>query len=50
MTLNSLRSVLYAAARILGDLNAILKGRILQRLERRAVYRMTSRIIRKLLP
>ena len=50
MTLNSLRSLLYTAARTLGDINAILKGRFLQRLQNRAVYRLTNRLIRKLLP
>jgi len=48
MTIGRLRSWLYTTARLLGDLNAILRGRVMQRLERRAVGKLSGRLIGKL--
>ena len=48
MTIGRLRSLLYATARFLGDLNAVLRGRIMQRLGRRAVGKLSGRLIGKL--
>lgn len=52
MTLNSIRSVLYLVARVMGDAQAIRKAvrtssakPVVQRLERRLLGRLTSRII-----
>ena len=42
-----LRGVLYMLARFLGDLNAILTGRVGRRVKRRTVGRFTSKLIRK---
>ncbi len=39
-----MRSTLYRAARLLGDFNAVRRGRVPQRLARRFVYRRTSRL------
>jgi hypothetical protein len=46
--MNSLRSFLYAFARLLGDLNAVRKGTVGKRIARRAVGRMAGRGIGKL--
>ena len=45
MSIGSLRTVLYAIARILGDINAVKRGRIGQRIGRRIVGRITGRLI-----
>lgn len=52
MTLNSIRSILYGVARILGDAQAARKAvqtrsvkPIVQRLERRVLGKLTSRLI-----
>lgn len=42
------RSFLYWLARVLGDINAARKGRIGQRMARRAAGKMTGRLFRKL--
>jgi hypothetical protein len=48
MSINKIRTVLYTAARLLGDLNAILKGKIGQRIARRAAGRVTGRMLGRL--
>jgi len=45
----SLRSQLYRAARVLGDVEAAKKGRYPQRVARKAVYRNTNQATRKML-
>lgn len=48
MSLNKVRSLLYRLARLLGDVNAVEKGRVGPRIERRIVGRMFGRILGKL--
>jgi len=43
------RSRLYRAARLLGDVEAVKKGRYPQRVVRKAVYRKTNRSTRRFL-
>lgn len=47
--INQTRSLLYTLARILGDVNAVQKGRVGKRIERRIVGKPTGRIMRRLL-
>jgi hypothetical protein len=42
------RSFLYKLARILGDVNAVQKGRVGRRIGRRAAGRMTGRFLGKI--
>jgi hypothetical protein len=44
--MNALRTLLYAIARAIGDYQAVKRGRIAQRLQRRALGRLLSRIFR----
>ncbi len=44
----STRSMLYRLARLLGDVNAVKKGRVGRRIGRRAAGRTTGRALRKL--
>jgi hypothetical protein len=44
----SLRSWLYVMARFLGDVNAVRRGRIAQRIGRRLAGRVTARLLSKL--
>jgi hypothetical protein len=44
----ALRGFLYAFARLLGDVNAVKKGRVGRRVARRATGRTTGRAMRKL--
>ena len=44
----TLRSMLYALARLLGDVNAIEKGKAPQRVERRVAGKFMGRILGKL--
>jgi hypothetical protein len=44
----NLRSLLYAIARFLGDVSAARRGRVVQRLERRAAGRVLGRLLGKL--
>jgi len=50
MSINKIRSVLYSLAKILGDVNAIQKGKVVQRAERRLFGKLTGRLMRKLFP
>jgi len=43
-----MRSFLYKLARLMGDVNAVKKGRVGQRIGRRAVGRATGRSMRRL--
>lgn len=46
--INKIRRTLYGTARILGDINAVLRGKIGQRIERRLVGKLTGRLLGKL--
>ena len=43
MSINSYRSLLYKLARILGDLNAVQKGKVGRRVARRVAGKLTGR-------
>jgi len=43
-----LRSILYILARLLGDVNAVKKGKVGQRIARRAAWKITGRALRRL--
>lgn len=45
MTLASFRSLLYALARLLGDINAARRGTIGKRIARRIAGRLTGRLL-----
>lgn len=49
MSINKSRGLLYKLARILGDVNAVQKGRVGQRVGRRVAGRATGRGLGKLL-
>jgi len=44
-----LRSALYAMARLMGDANAVKKGRVGKRIARRSAGKATGRTLRKLI-
>lgn len=48
MSVNKTRGMLYKLARILGDVNAVQKGRVGRRAARRVTGRMTGRGLGKL--
>jgi hypothetical protein len=43
VSINSTRSLLYQLARLLGDVNAVQKGKVGRRIARRAAGRLTGR-------
>ena len=45
MTINTIRSVLYKVAKILGDVNAVKRGKITQRIGRRIAGKITGRLL-----
>ena len=45
----SFRSLLYLFARLLGDMNAAKKGKLPQRMVRRALLKRTGRAVNKLI-
>lgn len=47
--LSTVRRLLYHEARLLGDINAIQKNRLPQRILRRLVYRQAGRVARRLI-
>lgn len=49
MNINKVRKNLYKAARILGDVNAVKKGKVGKRIVRRVAGKQTGKILRKLL-
>lgn len=48
MSINQIRNMLYKVSRILGDINAVQKGKIGQRIARRATGRLTNNLINKI--
>ncbi|MBV6512533.1 MAG: hypothetical protein FMNOHCHN_02040 [Ignavibacteriaceae bacterium] len=48
MKINFIRSILYTIARILGDVNAAQKGKLPQRILRRAAGKAAGKILNKL--
>ncbi len=48
MTINTIRSVLYGVAKVLGDANAVEKGKVGRRILRRLAGKMTGRLLGKL--
>lgn len=48
MSINKVRTVLYTLARLLGDANAVKKGKIGQRILRRIAGRAAGKILNKL--
>ncbi|AQS55696.1 hypothetical protein [Novibacillus thermophilus] len=48
MSLNKTRGFLYTLARLLGDVNAVKKGKIGKRIARRAAGRATGKALRNL--
>ncbi len=44
MSVNKVRSTLYSLAKLLGDVNAVVKNKVGQRVIRRTVGKMTGRI------
>jgi len=45
MTINKVRNVLYTSAKVLGDVNAVQRGKIPQRIARRTVGKYASKIM-----
>ena len=48
MSINKVRGLLYALARLLGDVNAIVKGKVGTRIGRRLAGKLTGRLLGKL--
>ena len=48
MTLSKLRNLLYKTARVLGDVQAVRRGRIVKRIHNRIVGRLSSKILRRI--
>ncbi|NUN09199.1 MAG: hypothetical protein HUU54_08490 [Ignavibacteriaceae bacterium] len=48
MSISKLRTILYTIARLLGDVNAAQKGKLPQRLMRRAAGKLAGKILSKL--
>lgn len=48
MSINSIRNMLYKTAKILGDINAVQKGKIGERIVRRAAGRTSGQLLQKL--
>jgi len=48
VSINKVRSLLYALARLLGDVNAIQKGKIATRIGRRLAGKITGRLLGRL--
>jgi len=48
MSISSIRSVLYKTGRILGDINAVKRGKILQRVGRRVIGKGVGRVISRI--
>lgn len=48
MSINKIRSILYGTAKILGDVNAIKKGKVGKRIARRVAGKGTGRFLGKL--
>ncbi|MCS7053989.1 MAG: hypothetical protein NZM09_09700 [Ignavibacterium sp.] len=48
MSISKIRSFLYTLAKILGDINAIRKGKIAERIARRGAGRVTGKVLGKI--
>ena len=48
MNITDIRSLLYTLARLMGDYNAVKKGTVGKRVQRRIVGKATGRALRKL--
>lgn len=48
MSIGQFRSILYFVAKLLGDINAVRRGRIGQRIGRRLAGKITGRLLGKL--
>jgi len=48
VSISKLRGILYRLARVLGDVSAVERGRVPQRVERRVVGRWTARLLSRL--
>lgn len=48
MSINKIRRVLHKSNVILGDVNAVMKGKILQRIGRRIFGKVTGRLMGKI--
>jgi len=48
MRINNVRKVLYTISKILGDVNAVKKGRVGKRIGRRVTGKATGKMMRKL--
>lgn len=46
----NIRSMLYKLARLLGDINAVRRGKVGQRIARRAAGKITGRMFRRWFP
>lgn len=46
MRISKIRSLLYLAARILGDINAVKRGKVKQRIKNRVKGKITGRVFR----
>lgn len=49
MTISKIRTLLYAAARMLGDVNAVKRGKITERVVRRLAGKAAGKFLNKLL-
>jgi hypothetical protein len=47
MSINKIRKALYLTAKILGDINAVKKGKVGKRIGRRFAGKATGRMLRK---
>lgn len=45
--ISKIRSALYSSAKLLGDINAVQKGKVGQRIKNRIIGKLTSRLISK---
>ena len=48
MTLNQFRTLLYQLGKLLGDVNAVRKGKVKRRIARRVAGRATGHLFRRL--
>ena len=48
MNISKIRGILYGTAKLLGDINAVNKGKVGQRIERRILGKIAGRIMGKI--
>ncbi|AIF45741.1 hypothetical protein [Virgibacillus sp. SK37] len=46
MTIGKIRTILYKLAKILGDINAVKRGRVKQRIKNRVIGKFTGRLFK----